>query len=211
MNFNKNLWDTTEAKEFGEFETLELGGHEIQILDAREYKSDFSGNTSLKISIDVSGKDKQAGFFKKQFDENTASDKKWPNGAVKYLSLKDEQIAYLKGFITALEKSNKNFKFNINGTWEQLKGLKLAGQFGWEEYEKQDGTIGVATKLIQFRSLDKLNEITIPKVKLLDGKFVTVDDYEEYYKNKNSNDLVKKATDIFGTDVVEIESDLLPF
>lgn len=203
MNFNMDLWETTEAKEFGEVERLELGGHEIVIRDAREYKSELSGNTSLKICVDIGGNDKQKGFFQKQFDENPNSTKKWSNGATKYVSLKDEQIAYLKGTITALEKSNPGFKFNIKGTWEQLKGLKLAGVFGLEEYQKEDGSIGTATKLVQFRSLDKLNEIKIPKVKLLSGEFM---DYEEY-KNKPQNNT---ATDLFGPGVVEV-SDNLPF
>ena len=204
MNFNMDLWETTEAKEFGEFENLELGGHEIVILDAREHKSEFSGNISLKISVDISGSDKQKGFFKKQYDENTSADKKWPTGAVKYLSLKDEQLGYLKGFITSLEKSNPGFKFNKKGTWEQLKNLKLAGQFGLEEYKKQDGTIGTATKLVQFRSLDKLNEIKIPKVKKLDGSLV---EYEDYKETKT----VKNNSNAFGefTDLVEITDNLL--
>lgn len=205
MNFNKNLWDTTEAKEFGEFENLELGGHELVIMDAREYTSEASGNTSLKVSVDIGGFDKQKGFFQKQYDENPNQDKKWSTGGTKFLSLKDEQLAYLKGFITALEKSNPNFKFNINGDWKQLKGLKIAGQFGLEEYEKQDGTIGTATKLIQFRSLDKLKEIKIPKVKLLNGDLV---DYEEY---KNRSSIRDKAEDLFGSNTLEISADELPF
>lgn len=202
MNFNVNLWDETEAKEFGEFENLELGGHEIVILDAREYTSEISGNTSLKVSVDIAGKDKQAGFFKKQYEENTNADKKWPAGAVRYLSLKDEQLAYLKGFITSLEKSNSNFKFNLKGNWEQLKGLKLAGQFGLEEYEDNEGKTKTATKLVQFRSLDKLNEIQIPRVKLLDGSFM---EYEDY-KNRSVNNTNDKYND-----VVEIGPDSLPF
>lgn len=181
MNFNMDLWETTEAKEMGESESLELGGHELVIMDAREYTSDFSGNTSLKVSVDIAGNDKQKGYFKKRYDENTSPDKKWSTGATKYLSLKDESLGFLKGFITALEKSNSNFKFNKQGTWEQLKGLKIAGQFGLEEYKDNEGNIKTATKLIQFRSLDKLKEIKIPKVKLLDGSFV---DYEDY-KNQN--------------------------
>ena len=204
MNFNMDLWDETEAKEFGEYENLELGGHEIVILDAREHKSEFSGNISLKISVDISGNDKQKGFFKKQYDENTSADKKWPTGAVKYLSLKDEQLGFLKGFITSLEKSNPNFKFNKKGTWEQLKNLKLAGQFGLEEYKKQDGTIGTATKLVQFRSLDKLKDIKIPKVKKLDGSLV---EYEDYKETKT----VKSNSNPFGelNDLVEITDNLL--
>ena len=209
MNFNTKLWDTTEPKEFGEFEVLELGGHELVILDAREYTSEITENTSLKISVDIAGKDKQKGFFKEQYDSNTNADKKWPTGGIKYLSLKDEQIAYLKGFITALEKSNKGFKFNINGDWSQLKGLKIAGQFGLEEYEKQDGSIGLATKLIQFRSLEKLNEIKVPKVKLIDGTMV---EYEEYQKNStNRNTSSNKKADPFNDfgDAVEISDDFL--
>lgn len=204
MNFNMDLWETTEAKEFGEYENLELGGHEIVILDAREHKSEFSGNISLKISVDISGNDKQKGFFKKQYDENTSADKKWPTGAVKYLSLKDEQLGFLKGFITALEKSNPNFKFNKKGTWEQLKNLKLAGQFGLEEYKKQDGTIGTATKLVQFRSLDKLKDIKIPKVKKLDGSLVEYEDYKETKTVKNNSNPFGELNDL-----VEITDNLL--
>lgn len=204
MNFNMDLWDETEAKEFGEYENLELGAHEIIILDAREHESNFSGNISLKISVDISGNDKQKGFFKKQYDENTSADKKWPTGAVKYLSLKDEQLGYLKGFITSLEKSNPGFKFNKKRTWEQLKNLKLAGQFGLEEYKKQDGTIGTCTKLVQFRSLDKLKEIKIPKVKKLDGSFVEYEDYKETKEEKNNSNSFKEFTDL-----VEITDNLL--
>ena len=203
MNFNMDLWETTEAKEFGEVERLELGGHELVIRDAREYTSEISGNTSLRICVDIGGNDKQKGFFQRQFDDNPNSTKKWSNGATKYVSLKDEQIAYLKGTITALEKSNPSFKFNKKGTWEQLKGLKLAGVFGLEEYKKEDGSIGTATKLVQFRSLDKLNEIKIPKVKLLNGEFM---DYEEYKNKPQSN----TATDIFGSSIVETDSEM-PF
>ena len=204
MNFNMDLWDKTEAKEFGEYKNLDLGGHEIVILDAREHKSEFSGNISLKISVDISGNDKQKGFFKKQYDENTSADKKWPTGAVKYLSLKDEQLGFLKGFITTLEKSNPNFKFNKKGTWEQLKNLKSAGVFGLEEYKKQDGTIGTATKLVQFRSLDKLNEIKIPKVKKLDGSLVEYEDYKETKTEKNNSNSFKEFSDL-----VEITDNLL--
>ena len=205
MNFNLDLFEKTEGKEFGEIEKLELGGHELVILDAREYKSEISGNVSLKVSVDIGGKDKQKGFFQKQYDNNKLSERKWPAGGVKYMSLKDEQLGFLKGFITALEKSNSNFKFNTKGTWEQLKGLKIAGQFGLEEYEKQDGTIGTATKLVQFRSLDKLNEIKIPKVKLLNGELA---EYEEY---KNRNDETQQLNELFGSGVVEISDKEMPF
>ena len=195
-------WNEVQAIEMGEFETLELGGHEVTIIGAGLYTSDITGNTSLKVGVDISGNDKQKGYFRKQYDENTAQDKKWPTGAVRYLSLKKESLAYTKGFITSLEKSNSNFKFDTSKGWEQIKGLKCCGVFGLEEYQNDKGETKTGIKLVQFRSLDKLSEVKIPKVKLLDGTFV---DYEEY-KNKNRNGEELKKD--FG-DIVEISDDFL--
>lgn len=198
MNFNEKLFNEVDAKEFGEFESLELGGHLLTILDAREYKSEISGNTSLRICVDISKGDKQEGFFKKQYDANTNADKKWSSAGTRYLSLKDEQLAYLKGFITAIENSNAGFKFNTKGTWEQLKGLKVAGQFGLEEYLDSEGHIKTATKLVQFRSVDKLDEITIPRVKKLDGTYV---DYDFYMNHRAT----ATAEEVFGASIVETD------
>lgn len=207
MNFDLNAWEKAEAKEFGEYETLTLGGHEVIIMDAREHKNEDNGNVSLKISVDIAGNDKQAGFFQKQYDNNTNANKKWSNGAIKYMSLKAEQLPYLKGFITALEKSNLNFKFNTKGTWEQLKGLKVAGQFGWEEYTDSEGKTRVATKLIQFRSIEKLSEIKVPKVKLLDGTTMDFEKYDELRQSRSN----EQTPNIFATlgDVVEIDDAFL--
>lgn len=203
MNFNKELYETSEAKEYGEFETLTLGGHEVVIKDAREYESDLTGNISLKVCVDIAGNDPQVGYFQKQYDEIKKNAKegevvKWSTGATRYLSLKDENIAYLKGFITSLEKSNNNFKFNKDGNWAQLNGLKCAGVFGLEEYQKIDGNIATATKLTNFRSLEKLPEIKIPRVKLLDGTYV---DYESYKPTSNKNE----------DNYIEIKGEDLPF
>lgn len=202
LGFDLKEWEETEAKEFGEFENLELGGHEVVIKNAELYTSQQSGNTSLKVEVDITGNDKQAGFFQRQFDENTNADKRWASGATRYLSLKKESLAYTKGFITALEKSNGNFKFDTTKGWEQLKGLKCAGVFGLEEYLDQQGIKKTATKLQNFRSLDKLAEIKIPKVKTLNGVYV---DYEEY---KNGHIKSETPEDVFG-DVVEIDENFL--
>ena len=203
MNFNKDLFDKTEAKEFGEFETLELGGHEVVILSAMEYTSEQTGNVSLKVCVDIAGNDAQAGFFKKQYDNNALAERKWPIGATRYFSLKDEQIAYLKGLITAVEKSNPGFKFDINGNWEQLKGKKVAGVFGLEEYQDQEGKIKTATRLTQIRSLDKLKEIKIPSVKMIERSFDNDDEYKATYKTNT----VEAAKEIF----TDVKVDDLPF
>ena len=203
LGFDLKDWEETEAIEVGDFETLELGGHEVVIMDARLYTSEQSGNTSLKICVDIAGNDKQKGFFKKQYDNNMLSEKKWPTGGTRFLSLKKENLGYTKGTITAIEKSNKGFKFDTSKGWEQLNGLKCAGVFGLEEYVDQEGKTRTATKLVQFRSLDKLGEIKIPDVKLLDGTRVDIDDYNEFYKNKKDDNPLNNA--------VEISPESLPF
>lgn len=181
-----NNYEEVEVKEYQEYEKLELGGHICVIKSASEYTS-YTGNVSLKVEIDTDIKDKQPNYFDKQYKNDTREYKKWSNCATKYISLREDEtcVAMLRSFITATENSNNNFIFD----WEDennLKSLfnkKIVGVFGIEEYLKQDGTVGQAIKLIQFRSLDKLNEIKIPKVKLLNGSKV---DYEEYI-NKQSN------------------------
>lgn len=195
-----NNWNEIEAKEAEDFMSLTLGGHICKILDVREYTSELTGNVSLKVSVDIDEKSEFDGYFRKQYDNNNLSEKKWPSGAVKYLSLKEEQAPYLKGFITSVENSN-NCKIKVEAgkelDLEQFKNLKIAGIFGLEEYKNDKGEIKTATKLTNFRSLDKLNEIKIPKVKLISGEMV---EYEEYQKNRNtsnSRELTDKEIDDF--------------
>ncbi len=202
LGFDLKDWESVDAVEMGDYENLSLGGHEVVILDARLYTSEQSGNTSLKVCVDIAGNDKQKGFFRKQFDNNNLSEKKWPSGGTRYLSLKKESLQFTKGFVSALEKSNNGFKFDTSKGWEQINNLKCAGVFGLEEYQDNEGNIKLATKLTQFRSLDKLNEIKIPKVKMLDGTSVDYDDYNEFYRNKNNNTT---------SNVVEINDNFLPF
>ena len=186
-----------------EFEKLELGGHKGIIIKAEEYTSDFSGKKSLKVYVDTASDDKQPEYFKKQYENDTRIDRKYPNGAIKYVPLGEEenQIKMLKSFITAYENSN-GCQFDWDKDWEQLKGKKIGIIFGQEEYISQDGTTKLATKLNQFRSIDKVDNVKIPKVKLLDGSYV---EYEEYTKSS-----ADKAKDLFGSSV-EISSDDLPF
>lgn len=52
-----------------------------------------------------------------------------------------------------------------------------------EEYESQAGELKTVNKLREFRSIDKVDNIKIPKVKKLDNSYV---DYEEYINSKNN-------------------------
>ena len=198
-------YDEVEIQNF-DYEKIELGGHKGVIMNVEEYTSSQSGKTSLKVSVDTFKDDKQPEYFKEQYRNDTRIDKRWSNLAIKYISLGEEenQVKMLKAFITAYENSN-NCQFDWNKNWEQLTGKKIGLVFGPEEYQKQDGNIGLAHKLRDFRSIDKVDNVKIPKVKLLDGTYV---DYEEYMNKNNLNNSSNTIDNLFG-DIVEIDDNIL--
>lgn len=198
-----NNYDEIQINE--DFEKLQLGGHKGIIKNASEYTSPISGNTSLKIEVDTSKDDIQPSYYQAQYDNNTNAEKKWSTGATKYVSLKSDEncVKMLKAFITSVENSNNNFTYDWNKEVNQLIGKKVGLVFGLEEYQDNEGKTKTATKLVQFRSIDKIDNIKIPKVKLLDGTFV---DYEEY--QKSDNNITKNPFEDLA-DVVEITDDIL--
>ena len=187
-----------------EYEKISLGGHKGIIMKAEEYTSPQSGKTSLKVSVDTAKDDKQPEYFTEQYKNDNRIDKRWSNSAIKFISLGEEenQVKMLKAFVTAYENSN-NCKFDWGKDWNQLDGKNIGLVFGMEEYENQSGELKTINKLREFRSIDKVDNVKIPKVKLLDGTYV---DYEEYINSKNSSN---EPFSDFGN-IVEI-SDELPF
>lgn len=187
-----------------EFERLELGGHKGIIKNVEEYTSTISGNTSLKVEVDTATDDKQPNYFQKQYDENTNTDKRWSSSGTKYVSLKqdDNCIKMLKGFITSVENSNNGFTYDWNKDVDQLKGKKVGLIFGLEEYENDKGETKTATKLTQFRSIDKVDNAKIPNVRLLNGSYI---EYDKYNTNTTNNSNPFEGLD----DVVEIGDNFL--
>lgn len=186
-----------------DFTPIEIGGHKGIIKKVEEYTSPVSGNTSLKVEVDTDKTDKQPNYFQEQYDNNTNMDKKWSPSAVKFVSLKEEEncIKMLKAFITSVENSNNGFTFDWDKDVKQLVGKKVGLIFGLEEYEDQEGKLKTARKITQFRSIDKVDNAKIPKVKLLDGTYI---EYEKYQENKSN------PFKDFG-DTVEVSSDNVPF
>ena len=195
-------WDAVEVTEF-DFTPIELGGHKGIIMKAEEYTSSQSGKTSLKVSVDTAKDDKQPEYFREQYKNDTRIDRKWSNSAIKYISLGEEenQVKMLKAFITAYENSN-NCKFDWGKDWNQLDGKNIGLVFGMEEYENQSGELKTINKLREFRSIDKIDSIKIPKVKLLDGSYISYDDYIK--KNETTNFYLANST-------VDIPDSALPF
>ena len=206
MKINKpEKYEEVQVNE--DFERIELGGHKGIVKKVEEYTSQATGNTSLKVEVDTAKDDKQPEFFQKQYNENTNMDKKWSTGATKYVSLKqdDNCIKMLKAFITAVENSNPGFKYDWDKDTDQLVGKKVGLIFGLEEYTNDKGETKTASKLTNFRSIDKVAEAKIPRVKLLDGTYIDYEDYQAVKQAKNNN---SGSLEDFG-DTVEIGDDFL--
>lgn len=195
-----NNWNEIDAKGMDDFRGLPIGAYECVIKDARINHNEQSGKDTFKVSIDIaSGEYKD--YFQKMYENDTRIDKRWNNNAVRYLAYEGDNVAYFKGFITVVENSNVGYTWDWDET--KLKGKKVCGVFQYEEYEKQDGTKGVKVRLSKFRSLEKMKDIEVSdSVKLLNGSYMTIDDYNE--RKEESNDPFKD----FG-DTVEINDDIL--
>ena len=196
-------FDKIEAKGMDDFKSLPIGAYECVIKDARLNHNEETGKNTLKISIDIaSGEYKD--YFLKAYENDTRIDRKWNNNAVRYLAYEGDNVSYFKGFLTVIENSNTGYKWDWDET--KLKGKKVCGVFQYEEYEKQDGTRGIKVRLTKFRSLEKLKEIEVSdSIKMLDGSYITYDDYMERKENLSS-----KINDLFG-EVPEVNSEDLPF
>ena len=196
-------WDNIEAKGMDDFKALPIGAYECKIINAVENHNEQSGKTTLKVMVDIA-KGEYKDYFKKRYDSNTAIDRKWDNNATKYLAFEGENTSFFKGFITTVENSNVGYKWNWDET--TLRDKKIVGVFQYEQYEKQDGTKGIKVRLNKFRSLDKLGEIEVSdSIKMLDGSYVSYDDYMERAENSEKNPFSDFES------VVEVSAEDLPF
>ena len=190
-------WENVEAKGMDDFKTLPIGAYECVIINAVENHNQDTGKTTLKVMVDIA-EGEFKGYYQKRFDENNNADKKWDNNATRYLAFQGDNVSYFKGFITCIESSNVGYKWDWDET--KLSGKKICGIFQYEEYEKQDGTKAVKVRLNKFRSLDKIKDIEVSdSVRLLNGSYVSIDDYNE--RKEESNDSV----------VTIVTDDELPF
>lgn len=169
------------AQAYGEYQPLELGGHILRIIKVEEAVSS-KGNDMIKIYLDTDKTDKQPQYFKKMYDSDTRTDKKW--GCIVYQNVLDPQTGEtnrgLKTFHECVEKSNES-KFKL--VWgdkycDNFKGRLIGGVFRREQYVStkdvdKDGKpkLKFATKCFSFRSVGAvLKGVPIPKDKLLNGQ-----------------------------------------
>ena len=153
--------DLTNVQEAGSFERLPAGCYECKIIKVE----DVANREYLKIYFDITNGNYK-GWFKKQYDEDNREQKQWSGNFVR--SYKESALPFFKGFVTACENSNKNFKWD--GVNEQDFVKKNVGLvIGYEEYINNNGKKRVRM-VADPHSIDKIKsgEIPVPELKKLD-------------------------------------------
>lgn len=127
---------------------LPKGGYTCKLLNA-QVKTGKKGDY-LQIAYDIA-EGEYEGYFKKLFDAKKDENKKWStyfflnipkdNGSEKDGWTKRN----FKTFTNALEDSNEGYHFD----WDEakFKDKLIGGLFHYEEYQRSDGKIGMATKM----------------------------------------------------------------
>ena len=174
-----------EAREFGEYTPLELGGHKLTIMKVEECTTSL-GNQYIKVSFDTAKDDTQPNYYSNQYRQDTRENKKWSGVTTVFPTDKDGKTSRpFKTFCTSVEKSNAGFKIVWGDKFcDSLKGKAIGGVFGEEEYINTFGEVKTAHKLFWFRSIDGITEAEVPNKRTL-----AADDEEP--AETGSNDFVE--------------------
>ena len=203
----KKINDWENIKESSDFKRLEAGAYVCAI----KAVEDVPEKEYLKIYFDiVKGDDK--GYFQKLYDSDTRKEKKWPIAGTLIRSYKESALSMFKGFITAVEKSNKNYKWDFNEKSLVKKYIGLI--IGDEEYLTQKGAKRVRNYVASVRSLEAIEkgDFTIPALKELDeSKLPEVNKAEEKFidpfADSSNDDVVENTSSPFDDD----DDDFDPF
>ena len=165
-----NNWDNVQA--FSDRQKLPVGAYVCEIKQAVVQENKY-GN-QLCVLFDISAGE-WGGYYGDDFNRNQREDKKWKGVLRLWLpkedgSDKDEWTkSILKGFIAAVEESNRGYTWN----WDErtLAKKEIGILFRNEEWE-YEGKTGWATRPFRAISVDSVEDgaYTIPKDRLLKNK-----------------------------------------
>lgn len=149
----KNIdWNTVE--EAKGFEKLPAGGYVCGITSVE----DVEASEYLKFEFDIA-----EGEFKNYYRELYESKNFWGGKFIK--SYKEKARGFFKKMLTAFEKSNPGFTFNNDEKTLKRKFIGLV--IGYEEYVKNDDTIGERITVVDFLPVEDIRsgKFEVPKLK----------------------------------------------
>lgn len=173
-----NNWDDVRAYSGGR-QKLPAGAYVCDIIQAVVQSNNYG--QQLCVLFDISAGE-YAGYYDDDFKRNQREDKKWKGVLRLWLpkedgSDKDEFTkSILKGFITAVEESNRGYTWN----WDErtLAKKEIGVLFRNEEWE-WNGKSGWTAKPFRAISVDSVADgnFTVPKDKPLKNKIEPAPDY----------------------------------
>lgn len=178
-----NNWENIQ--ESTTFKRLKPSGYVCKILKVEDHPD----KEYLKIYFDVNGGEDK-GYFKSQFEKDTRKERKWPNAGTFIRSYKDSAASMFKGFINAIEKSNKGYQWDFDEKTlvNKVVGLIIAD----EQYQNQKGQVRVRNYVAAVRSVETIEkgEYEIPVLKELTTTKTTT---------APANDPIPDFGDVFNT------------
>lgn len=162
-----NNWN--EVQEFSDRQKLPLGAYVCKVKQVRIQDNSFGDQLCMLFDITEG---EHAGYFQKDYNGNTAQDKKWRGVLRVWIpnddgSEKDEITKRsFKGMVTAFEKSNPGYQWNWNEN--SLVGKDVGILFRNEEWD-YNGKHGWAVRPFRAISVDTVRDgsFTLPKDKPL--------------------------------------------
>lgn len=186
----KPIANYDKINEAGEFVRLPAGIYGVKITDV----IDNPANEYLEVYCDIT-KGEYANYFKSLKDAGLTDTSR------SFRSYKANAIPFFKAFITAVEKTNPGF----NWDWDEKKliGKNVIAVFGEEEYIANNGEVRVATRVVEFRSLEayQSGKIKVPELKKL----------SEEDKAKLVAPAATTTSESANLDAIELPDDDLPF
>ena len=159
----KKIENWENLQEPTKFKRLAPGGYICAIKDVKN----VAEKEYLEIQFDIVKGDEK-GYFQKQYDNDTRANKKWPSGGTMRRYYGENSESFFKGFITSIEKSNKNFTWNWDET--KLKNKYFGAVIGEKEYVNQKGGKSIASNVVAIHSVETIEngDFEVPKLKTLD-------------------------------------------
>ena len=151
-------WDNLDESETGG-NGITPGIYIVKIVGVR----DVTEKQYLEIKFDIA-----KGEYENIFSRMSKNDlSKWSNQGIYRASYKETATVFFKRFITAVQKSNKNYLWD----WDEqsLKNKFFVAVMCEEEYLNKEGELRLSVKLQSCRSLEALQkgEIKEPVLKKL--------------------------------------------
>lgn len=188
----KKIQNWENVQEPTKFKRLAPGGYICAIKDVK----DVAEKEYLEIQFDIV-KGEEKGYFQKQYDNDKRENKKWPASGTMRRYYNENSESFFKGFITSVEKSNKNFAWNWDET--KLKNKYFGAVIGEQEYVNQKGGKSVALNVVAIHSVETIEngDFQIPSRKELDVTKVTNqqqrEEFKDYFNDEVSPEDMKEA------------------